>query len=159
MVYKKVLLATLMITLTGCATAPSDIPAAMVDTTLYKKMSCERLLITAQNEGLNLTQVSEDQRSSRNWDIALNLLLLPGIGAMTADSEKEVAEAKGRVTAIQNEYAARCESFDESKSEGVVVFEILYHFFKLPQKGNGTCPKNSKLISKPSPKDFNPVKA
>ena len=44
----------------------------------------------------------------RNWGIALNLLIIPGTGAITGDSEKELAEAKGRILAIQNEYGSRC---------------------------------------------------
>lgn len=107
--YAKVVLATAVVTLIGCAASPADIPPAMVDTTPYQEMTCEGLLLAAQNEGVNLEQVSRDQRASRNWDIALNLLLLPGIGAATGDSEREVAEAKGRVLAIQNEYGSRCQ--------------------------------------------------
>lgn len=97
-----------IIIVTGCATAPADIPPAMVDTTPYKNMTCEGLLLAAENEGINLEQVSKDQRTARNWDIALNILIIPGTGAITGDSEKEVAEAKGRVLAIQNEYGSRC---------------------------------------------------
>ncbi|MYF00591.1 MAG: hypothetical protein F4234_10575 [Gammaproteobacteria bacterium] len=107
--YRITLLAIALSALVGCAAAPADIPPAMVDTTAYREMTCEGLLLAAQNEGVNLEQVSRDQRTSRNWDIALNILLLPGIGAATGDSEREVAEAKGRVLAIQNEYGSRCE--------------------------------------------------
>ncbi len=105
----KLALATAVAMLAGCAAAPADIPPAMVDTTPYQGMTCEGLLLAAQNEGVNLELVSRDQRISRNWDIALNWLLLPGVGALTGDSEREVAEAKGRVLAIQNEYSSRCE--------------------------------------------------
>lgn len=98
-----------LLVLAGCASSPADIPPAMVDTSQYQGMSCEGLLLAAQNEGVNLEQVSRDQRSARNWDIALNLLIVPGLGAVTGDSEREVAEAKGRVLAIQNEFGSRCE--------------------------------------------------
>ena len=94
--------------LAGCAASPADIAPAMVDTTQYRTMSCDGLLMAAQNEGVNLDQVSRDQRAARNWDIALNVLLIPGLGAVTGDSERQVAEAKGRVLAIQNEYGSRC---------------------------------------------------
>jgi hypothetical protein len=94
--------------LAGCAASPADIAPAMVDTTQYETMSCDGLLMAAQNEGVNLDQVSRDQRAARNWDIALNVLLIPGLGAVTGDSERQVAEAKGRVLAIQNEYGSRC---------------------------------------------------
>lgn len=72
-------------------------------------MTCEGLLLAAKNEGVNLESVSKDQRAARNWDIALNILIIPGLGAATGDSEVQVAEAKGRVLAIQNEYGSRCE--------------------------------------------------
>ncbi|MGK0462042.1 MAG: hypothetical protein ACJA0W_002901 [Candidatus Azotimanducaceae bacterium] len=106
--YRNVLVVSLFAILTGCATAPADIAPAMVDTTPYKKMTCDGLLLAAQNEGVNLESVSKDQRAARNWDIALNILLIPGFGAITGDSEREVAEAKGRVLVIQNEYGSRC---------------------------------------------------
>jgi hypothetical protein len=108
MIYKILLTSSLFTFLVGCASAPSDIAPAMVDTSAYKGMTCEGLLLAAQNEGVNLESVSKDQRSARNWDIALNILLIPGFGALTGDSEREVAEAKGRVLAIQNEYGTRC---------------------------------------------------
>ena len=107
----------MVLALIGCASNPSDIPPAMVDTTPYKSMTCGGLLLAAQNEGVNLESVSKDQRSARNWDIALNLLIIPGLGAATGDSEKEVAEAKGRVLAIQNEYGSRCEGNEGSASQ------------------------------------------
>ena len=104
----KLCIIALIVTFAGCAASPADIAPAMVDTTQYKSMSCDGLLMAASNEGVNLDQVSRDQRSARNWDIALNLLIIPGLGAVTGDSERQVAEAKGRVLAIQNEYGSRC---------------------------------------------------
>ena len=114
MAIKRLALPILAVVLTGCASAPSDIAPAMVDTTKYDGMSCGGLLLAAQNEGVNLAEVSKDQRSARNWDIALNWLIIPGLGAMTGDSELEVAEAKGRVLAIQNEYGERCDDSPSS---------------------------------------------
>ena len=73
--------------------------------------------MAAQNEGVNLEQASKDQRAARNWDIALNILIIPGVGAMTGDSEREVAEAKGRVLAIQNEYGSRCDGSEATSNE------------------------------------------
>lgn len=110
MLNKKLLVVYLAVFLSGCATAPADIAPALVDTTIYKNMTCEGLLLAAKNEGVNLESVTKDQRSARNWDIALNILIIPGLGAATGDSERQVAEAKGRVLAIQNEYGGRCGS-------------------------------------------------
>ena len=98
----------LISTLVGCATSPSNIAPARVDAAQYREMTCDGLLLAAQNEGVNLDQVSLDQRAARNWDIALNILIIPGLGAVTGDSERQVAEAKGQVLAIQNEYGSRC---------------------------------------------------
>lgn len=112
MISKAIPIISSIAVLAGCAAAPADIAPAMVDTSQYQQMTCEGLLLAAQNEGVNLEQVSRDQRSSRNWDIALNLLIIPGLGAVTGDSEREVAEAKGRVLAIQNEYGSRCGTRD-----------------------------------------------
>ena len=105
---RKLLLLPLLAIISGCASAPADISPAMVDTSAYKTMTCEGLLLAATNENVNLESVSKDQRSARNMDIALNLLIIPGLGAATGDSEREVAESKGRVIAIQNEYGSRC---------------------------------------------------
>ena len=112
MISKAIPIISSIAVLAGCAAAPADIAPAMVDTSQYQQMNCEGLLLAAQNEGVNLEQVSRDQRSSRNWDIALNLLIIPGLGAVTGDSEREVAEAKGRVLAIQNEFSSRCGTRD-----------------------------------------------
>lgn len=68
----------------ACATPPSRIPAAAVPTAKYDGASCEALARELETLGL----VERDQRTARNWDIALNWLLLPGIGAATGDSEK-----------------------------------------------------------------------
>lgn len=110
------LTASLLAIVTGCASAPADIAPAMVDTTAYKSMTCEGLLLAAKNEGVNLESVTKDQRAARNWDIALNILIIPGLGAATGDSERQVAETKGRVLAIQNEYGSRCEGSNTSES-------------------------------------------
>ena len=110
------LTAPLLAIITGCASAPADIAPAMVDTSAYKNMTCEGLLLAAKNEGVNLESVTKDQRAARNWDIALNILTIPGLGAATGDSERQVAEAKGRVLAIQNEYGSRCEGPETSES-------------------------------------------
>ncbi|MDP4875986.1 MAG: hypothetical protein NWR26_08125 [Pseudomonadales bacterium] len=114
MINRKLFLPSMLAILSGCASAPADIAPAMVDTSGYKKMTCEGLLLAAQNEGINLESVSKDQRSARNMDIALNILLIPGAGALTGDSERGVAEAKGRLLAIQNEFGSRCDGSEKS---------------------------------------------
>ena len=64
--------------------------------------------MASNRENANLAIVSGEQQQARNMDMALSILIIPGIGALTPDKELEVAQAKGRVLAIQNEYAERC---------------------------------------------------
>ena len=62
-----------------------------------------------QTEIETLKSLSSAQTSSRNWDIAMNILLIPGAGAITGDSEAEIGESKGRMVVMQDEYALRCD--------------------------------------------------
>ena len=55
-----------------------------------------------------LEVMTGDQISQRNWDIALNILILPGVGAATGDSEDAIAQSKGRLVVMQDEYVLRC---------------------------------------------------
>lgn len=104
---KNTLAATMVALFIGCAAAPEDIAPAMVDTTQYQNLNCESLLLAKEYEEAILDEVSEDQQTSRNWDMLLNMIVL-GAGVLTGDSEYEVAETKGRIIAIQNEYGTRC---------------------------------------------------
>ena len=54
MINGKFFLPSFLAILSGCASAPADIAPAMVDTSGYQKMTCEGLLLAAQNEGVNL---------------------------------------------------------------------------------------------------------
>ena len=105
---KHALLALIAILLVGCAARPSSIQPAMVSRTQYDNMSCGVLQTTFEAETTNLESLSREQNTSRSWDIALNILLLPGIGALTGDAESEIAQTKGRIIAIQEEFAERC---------------------------------------------------
>lgn len=55
---RKIQFVSLLAILSGCATAPSDIAPAAVDTKPYEAMTCDGLLLTAKNEGVNLEEVS-----------------------------------------------------------------------------------------------------
>lgn len=96
------------ILLAGCAASPSAIQPAMVSTARYDNASCDMLREALEAEEQTLETASSDQRKARGWDIALNLLLIPGLGAVTPDSEEAVAESKGRILAIQDEMLRRC---------------------------------------------------
>ena len=83
----------------------SDIP--------YKRMTCSELYMQRDAEVSNLEKLADKQVNARSWDIALNLLIVPGVGAVTGDSEEAIAQTKGRVLTIQQEIAERCRKDDE----------------------------------------------
>jgi starvation-inducible outer membrane lipoprotein len=106
---KIVVLGIALVLLAGCAATPSSIQATSVSRQAYINMPCSSLKMQMEAEVENLKSLSEEQTSARNWDIALNILLIPGIGAATGDSETEIGNSKGRMVVMQDEYAARCE--------------------------------------------------
>ena len=71
-------------------------------------MACRNVEMLLTQEMSNLEGLSGEQRASRNWDIALNLLIIPGIGALTDDQEDEIAQSKGKIIAMQDEFTLRC---------------------------------------------------
>jgi hypothetical protein len=79
MIYKILLTSSLFAFLAGCASAPADIAPAMVDTSAYKGMTCEGLLLAAQNEGVNLESVSKDQRAAVSVSFAKQLVAIPSL--------------------------------------------------------------------------------
>ena len=106
---KKVLFIVLAgVLFNSCATHPADIPPAMVPTAEYEEMSCTVLTATHAEQTQLLSDLSRSQRSSRNWDIALNILVIPGLGALTGDVETDIANVKGALVAIRNEMTKRC---------------------------------------------------
>jgi|TARA_X000000950_G_C13616650_1_gene537611 hypothetical protein len=105
---KIIVLSLLVILIAGCAAKPSAIQPAMVSTAEYVNMSCQNLDTRITSEISNLETLTGEQIAQRNWDIALNIILLPGLGAATGDSEVQIAQAKGRLIAMQDEYGQRC---------------------------------------------------
>ena len=89
----------------------------MVSRVQFNDLSCKNIELLLQSETQNLATLSGEQIDSRSWDIALNILLIPGIGAMTGDNEDQIAQSKGRIIALQEEYADRCGVDDEEKEE------------------------------------------
>jgi len=94
--------------LAGCAATPSSIQATSVSRQPYVNMPCSSLKMQMEAEVETLKNLSGEQNSARNWDIALNILLIPGFGALTSDSETEIGQSKGRMVVMQDEYATRC---------------------------------------------------
>ena len=106
---KSVILVIALGLLAGCASTPSSIQATAVSRAPYVNMPCSSLKLQMEAEVETLKSLSSEQTSARNWDIALNILLLPGVGAATGDSETEIGQSKGRMVVMQDEYASRCE--------------------------------------------------
>jgi|TARA_B110000977_G_scaffold154250_1_gene196049 starvation-inducible outer membrane lipoprotein len=106
---KIVTLALALGLLAGCAATPSSIQPVAVSRGAYVNMPCSSLKLQMAAEVENLKTLSSSQTSSRNWDIAMNILLIPGAGALTSDSETEIGQSKGRIVVMQDEYAERCE--------------------------------------------------
>ena len=82
--------------------------AAAVSRIPYTTMPCENIRMQIDQEISNLETLSGEQIASRNWDIALNLILIPGVGALTGDQEDAIAQSKGKMVVMQDEYANRC---------------------------------------------------
>jgi hypothetical protein len=102
------LLVAIVLILSSCAASPSSIQPAAVSRVPYTTMPCTNLKMQIDQEIGNLETLSGEQIASRNWDIALNLILIPGVGALTGDQEDAIAQSKGRMVVMQDEYATRC---------------------------------------------------
>ena len=105
---RKWLLGAVFVGLCGCAASPSTIEPTLVSRVPYAEMSCGNLEVQLQSEINNLATLSGEQISARSWDIALNLLIIPGIGALTGDNEEEIGQSKGRILVMQDVYSERC---------------------------------------------------
>jgi len=97
-----------LVSLVSCAARPSSIQPAAVSKIPYVNMSCSNLEMQMTQELSKLESLTGEQLSARNWDIALNILILPGLGAATGDSEDEIAQSKGRMIVMADEYSTRC---------------------------------------------------
>ena len=105
---KSIFLALVLVSLVSCAARPSSIQPAAVSKIPYVNMSCSNLEMQMTQELSKLESLTGEQLSARNWDIALNILILPGLGAATGDSEDEIAQSKGRMIVLQDAYSTRC---------------------------------------------------
>ena len=105
---KPIILALVLVSLVSCAARPSSIQPAAVSKIPYVNMSCSNLVMQMTQEFSKLESLTGEQLSARAWDIALNILILPGLGAATGDSEDEIAQSKGRMIVMQDEYSTRC---------------------------------------------------
>ena len=106
---KSIILSLVLVSLVSCAARPSSIQPAAVSKIPYVNMSCSNLEMQMTQELSKLESLTGEQLSARNWDIALTILLIaPGLGLATGDSEDELAQSKGRMIVMQDEYSTRC---------------------------------------------------
>ena len=105
---KPIILALVLVSLVSCAARPSSIQPAAVSKIPYVNMSCSNLVMQMTQEFSKLESLTGEQLSARACDIALNILILPGLGAATGDSEDEIAQSKGRMIVMADEYSTRC---------------------------------------------------
>ena len=106
---QKALKIIMLVTLGGCAATPSSIQPSSVSRIPYTTMGCKNLEISLTQERRNLEESSDEQRSLSKWNAALNYLsIIPGISGLTEDWEDEIAQSKGKIIAMQDEFTARC---------------------------------------------------
>ena len=77
---------------------------------LYQEFPIQLWLVEMllTQEMSNLERLSGEQRASRNWVLALSLLIIPRIDALTDNQEDEIAQSKGKIIAMQDEFTRRC---------------------------------------------------
>ena len=106
--WKSATLTVAAIALAGCAANPATIPPATVSAAPYKGLSCELLAVELRRAEEQRDGYIAAQKSARVWDGVLNVLVIPGLGAVTPDETDQVALWKGTVQAIQTEWDSRC---------------------------------------------------
>ena len=92
----------------GCAAAPENVAPAIVSSDPYRNISCGELRATLARAKSEQAAWEQHQRNDRVWDGLLNVLVIPGLGALTPDNSKSLAEAKGLVLALTREFERRC---------------------------------------------------
>ena len=101
----------------------------MVSKVVYSKMNCSELLMERDAELLTLERLSGQQVDERSRDIALNLLILPGLGAVGSDNEELIAQSKGKMIVIQDQIDSRCIKDDTIEKDEESIQKKISHFF------------------------------
>ncbi len=87
--------------ISSCATRPDKIAAATVAQEKYAAEDCATLSKKFSQTQTELTALSKKQNSKANGDIWGVLLIFTPISFFTGDFEKEIAQKKGDIVAIQ----------------------------------------------------------
>jgi hypothetical protein len=98
-----------LLALAACARAPEKVQPSYVAADAYAGQSCEALAATAASLAAQEQDLAKRQRYTRNQDIAGVLLVGLPAGRMTGQNhEKELAQSKGQLLAVQAEQQKRC---------------------------------------------------
>lgn len=98
----------------GCAARPENIPASFIGADAYNGMSCAELRSEIMGVNGDLAVLSAKQDSTATLDTTTfwvgMLLLWPAtfVPLFTDDNATEIAELKGRQTALDNAIARKC---------------------------------------------------
>ncbi|QEY17130.1 hypothetical protein D0C16_14780 [Cellvibrio sp. KY-GH-1] len=106
MICPKVLKVIPMIVLMGlasCATRPDKIAATTLPQDKYQSHECSLLDSELKKAQSELAVATEKQNSAANTDAWLLILSIVPLSKVTGDYEKEVANWKGEVNAIETE--------------------------------------------------------
>ena len=136
--FKSLTFFLLMCLLASCAKPPSKIEAAKVSGVAYTKMNCSELLMERDAEISNLERYSGKQVDKRSWDIALNLLVLPGLSSIKNDKSEAIAQSKGKIITIQEQIDSRCikdDTEDIIEDEKTIQDKISHFFHDDPDSG------------------------
>lgn len=99
-------LATIFIT--GCAANPAAIQPDYVSSEIYADYTCETLRELRASKQDEIDELSKSQKTKRIVDGVSNVVLLPGLASVFADSSKPLARSKGEQVALIQEYDRRC---------------------------------------------------
>lgn len=96
------LAAAVVVLVSGCVAAPTDIQPTYVDGSKYAGMTCDQLKGRKAETEVALAALSKKQSSARARSIAYNILLVAGSGALAKDRADQIGVVKGELLAIED---------------------------------------------------------
>ena len=101
MLKKTLLISSIIILVSACATRPANISASYVSHEKYIGGDCARLATQISDARAELAKVSKMQNSKANVDFVTVLLVLFPVSKLTGNYADDVAKWKGEVEAIE----------------------------------------------------------
>lgn len=99
--------AALLISVSGCATAPEDVQASFVTPVLYSNLTCDQLALEATRVSQEVANLTGQQRKRTSRDTTMTavgvIVFWPALLAVRGDgaTAASLASAKGQMTAIE----------------------------------------------------------